>query len=48
MESRIKLFGHPIHPMLISFPLGLFPTGVVFDAVHIVTEEALWAEVASG
>jgi hypothetical protein len=23
MESRAKLFGHLIHPMLIVFPLGL-------------------------
>ena len=23
MESRTKLFGHPVHPMLIVFPLGL-------------------------
>lgn len=23
MESRAKLFGHPIHQMLIVFPLGL-------------------------
>ncbi len=22
MESKIKLFGHPIHPMLIVFLLG--------------------------
>jgi hypothetical protein len=22
MESKIKLFGHPIHPMLLVFPLG--------------------------
>ena len=23
MESRAKLFGHPVHQMLIVFPLGL-------------------------
>jgi len=31
MESRIKLFGHPIHPMLVVFPLGLLATSFVFD-----------------
>jgi uncharacterized membrane protein len=34
MESRAKLLGHPIHPMLIVFPLGLFTFALVFDIVH--------------
>ena len=33
MESRAKLFGHSVHPILIVFPLGLFATAVVFDAI---------------
>ena len=31
MESRAKLFGHPIHPMLIVFPLGLLAMALIFD-----------------
>ena len=34
MESRAKLVGHPIHPMLIVFPLGLLATALAFDIVH--------------
>jgi uncharacterized membrane protein len=37
MESRLKLFGHPMHPMLIVFPLGLLATSVIFDIVHLIT-----------
>jgi len=37
MESRLKLFGHPVHPMLIVFPLGLLSTAVVFDIVYVGT-----------
>jgi uncharacterized membrane protein len=33
MESKAKLFGHPIHPMLIPFPLGLFATALAFDLI---------------
>jgi uncharacterized membrane protein len=36
MESRAKLFGHPIHPILVAFPVGLLGTGVVFDLVGLV------------
>jgi uncharacterized membrane protein len=34
MEARAKLLGHPIHPMLIVFPLGLLSTALAFDVVH--------------
>jgi uncharacterized membrane protein len=35
MESKVKLLGHPIHPMLIVIPLGLFIAAVVFDALYL-------------
>ena len=35
MESRVKIFGHPIHPMLIVLPLGLFIAAIVFDAIYL-------------
>jgi uncharacterized membrane protein len=37
MESRAKAFGHPIHPMLIVFPLGLLAMSVIFDILYYVT-----------
>ncbi|HET8522907.1 MAG TPA: DUF2231 domain-containing protein [Thermomicrobiales bacterium] len=36
MESRAKLLGHPIHPMLIPFPLGLLGTAVLFDLIALI------------
>jgi uncharacterized membrane protein len=46
MESRVKLLGHPIHPMLIVLPLGLFSIGVLFDLVYLATGDPVFAEVA--
>jgi uncharacterized membrane protein len=37
METRFKLLGHPVHPMLIVFPLGLLSTAVIFDLLYLVT-----------
>jgi uncharacterized membrane protein len=37
MESRAKLFGHPIHQMLIVFPLGLLAMALIFDAIHLAS-----------
>jgi uncharacterized membrane protein len=46
MESRLKLAGHPIHPMLIVLPLGLLAMGVVFDIIYLVTNDPTFADVA--
>jgi uncharacterized membrane protein len=46
MESRAKLFGHPVHPILIVFPLGLLATSVIFDIIYLVTGHANFSEVA--
>jgi hypothetical protein len=32
MEARAKLFGHPIHQMLIVFPLGLLAEEIGIDS----------------
>ena len=46
MESRAKLLGHPIHPMLIVLPLGLFIAAVVFDLLFIWRETPTFSLVA--
>ena len=43
MESRAKLFGHPIHQMLIVFPLGLLGMAVVFDIIRLAAGTDLGA-----
>jgi uncharacterized membrane protein len=39
MESRAKLAGHAVHPMLITLPLGLLATAVIFDIIQAFTNE---------
>jgi len=46
MESRVKLAGHPVHQMLIVFPLGLLATAVVFDLFFLATNNVLWTQAA--
>src|SRR5215203_6456763 len=38
--------GHPIHPILIPFPLGLLSTSVVFDVVYLLTGNGKWSEIS--
>jgi uncharacterized membrane protein len=35
MGNGAKLFGHPIHQMLIVFPLGLLGMAVIFDIIRL-------------
>jgi uncharacterized membrane protein len=45
MDSRAKLLGHAIHPILIVFPLGLLGAAVIFDIVHMIQGTAVFAVV---
>ena len=36
MAGGAKLFGHPIHQMLIVFPLGLLAMAVIFDIIRLI------------
>ena len=46
MESRTKIFGHAVHPILVVFPLGLLTTAVVFDAIGWVTGNGKWSVIS--
>jgi uncharacterized membrane protein len=46
MHSRAKLLGHPIHQMLIVFPLGLLAMAVVFDLLALGLHQPYWSEIA--
>jgi uncharacterized membrane protein len=46
MESRAKVLGHAIHPMLIVFPLGLFTVAVVFDIIRLAGAQGAWGDAA--
>ncbi|WP_446218001.1 DUF2231 domain-containing protein [Micromonospora sp. IBHARD004] len=46
MESRLKVLGHPVHPMLVMFPVALLVTAVIFDVVDTVGGPDFLGEVA--
>jgi uncharacterized membrane protein len=46
MESRAKLLGHAIHPVLIVFPLGLFTAAVIFDVIRLLGGGGDWGVAA--
>ncbi|MFG1842512.1 DUF2231 domain-containing protein [Micromonospora sp. NPDC049175] len=45
MQSRLRVRGHPIQPMLVTFPLGLFVSAAVFDLTDVLGGPAFLGEV---
>lgn len=41
-RSTARLFGHPIHPMLVPFPIAFFIGAFVTDLVYSRTAELQW------
>jgi len=37
MESKAKLLGHPVHPMLVMYPIALLSVAVLFDVLYLAT-----------
>src|SRR5436305_502622 len=46
MRSRASISSHPIHPMLVAFPIALFITSFVFDVLSAAASNAQFAAAA--
>jgi uncharacterized membrane protein len=46
MSTRASVYHHPIHPMLIVFPLGLWVFSVLCYLIYLLSRVAVWHTVA--
>lgn len=46
MKSRLQFAGHPIHAMVVGFPIGLYTTSLVCDGLYLLLHEAFWFRMA--
>jgi uncharacterized membrane protein len=46
MYSKIKIAGHPVHPMLIAYPVAFYTATVVCYFVYQWNHEVFWFKVA--
>ena len=46
MISKTSIAGHPIHPMLVPIPIGLWVFSLVCDVVYRFTDTAIWNTMA--
>ena len=45
MYSKIKIFGHPLHPMLIPFPVAFYTGALVCYIVYSSNHDAFWFKI---
>lgn len=46
-QSTAKISGHPIHPMLIPFPIAFFVATLACDIAYWTTANSRWAEATA-
>ena len=46
MHSKVKLAGHPIHPMLVAYPIVLYTATLVCYIVYSSNHDVFWFRVA--
>lgn len=46
MQSKIKILGHPVHPMLVPFPIAFYTATLVCSIVYASNGNTFWFRVA--
>lgn len=46
MQGKATIAGHPIHPMLVAFPIGFFGGVLVSDVISIWGDRAFWPSMS--
>jgi uncharacterized membrane protein len=46
MYSKARIAGHPIHPMLVAFPIAFYTATAAALIAYLATQEAFWFRLA--
>jgi uncharacterized membrane protein len=46
MSTRVTVAGHPIHPMLVTIPIGLWVFSLICDFGYIISGDERWTVTA--
>ncbi|MDE2488016.1 MAG: DUF2231 domain-containing protein [Alphaproteobacteria bacterium] len=45
-QSTAKIAGHPLHPMIVPFPIAFFVSALVTDLIYLATDRAGFADAS--
>ena len=46
MQGKATIAHHPIHPMLVTLPIGFFVGALVSYVIYFITADAFWPQMA--
>lgn len=46
LESRLAIAGHPVHAMMVTFPIAFLMSVVATDLAWILTQDDFWARLS--
>jgi uncharacterized membrane protein len=46
MSTPASIAKHPVHPILVAFPIGLFAFSLACDVIYGIVDQPVWATVA--
>lgn len=46
MKSRLHIGGHPIHAMVVGYPVALYTAALVCDLLYLAFQDAFWFRMA--
>ena len=46
MQGKATLFGHPLHPILIPFPIGFFVGALISDIISAFSGAPIWPSLS--
>ncbi len=45
-DTVVAISRHPLHPMLVTFPIALLMCGLASDVAYVLLEDVFWARVS--
>jgi uncharacterized membrane protein len=46
MYSKVKIFGHPMHPMVVAYPIAFYTSTLVAFVVYAASGDPFWLKLA--
>ena len=46
VPSTVAIFGHPLHPLLVTFPIAFLPGALGTDVGYWLTGDSFWARAS--
>jgi len=47
MQGKARIKDHPIHPMLVSFPIGFWTGSLISDILYFATDNDFWTQMGT-